>query len=318
MSAGRLLAIDWGTSSLRGALIDADGHVIDQRHSDQGILSVPANGFRAVFDQNFGDWACSDVRLGLIAGMAGSRQGWQEAAYCACPAGFDSIATQLTWLTDPALPLPLPLAIVPGLSCLHPSPVSTSFSIPDVMRGEETQVLGAMRLAGIDSGSFVLPGTHSKWVEVEQGRIVRFRTSMTGELYALLSRHSLLARTIDPAADFDAQAFGEGVAVARAGADLLHLLFGTRTLSLFASRSGAQLNSYLSGLLIGEEIRSREPLPESLILIGSPSLLGPYGEALARCGVRTRSFDNQASWTGLHAIASATTIPRQSIGNNAS
>jgi 2-dehydro-3-deoxygalactonokinase len=77
------------------------------------------------------------------------------------------------------------------------------------------------------------------------------------------------------------------------------------------------LNSYLSGLLIGEELRSREPLPESLILIGSTALLQPYGDALASCGVQTRSFDNQASWAGLHAIANATTIPPPTIGHGA-
>ena len=182
--AGRpLIAIDWGTSSLRGARLDAAGAVVEERSFGRGILTVPAGGFSALFDELFGDWLNAPDALALIAGMAGSRQGWVEAPYCACPAGLDEVAARLAWIEAGRI------ALVPGLSCERAG-------VPDVMRGEETQVFGALRLLGVDRGTLVLPGTHSKWVRVEAGRIVEFATLMTGEFYALLRRHSILARTL--------------------------------------------------------------------------------------------------------------------------
>jgi hypothetical protein len=125
--------------------------------------------------------------LCLISGMAGSRQGWQEAPYCPCPAGFAELGQHLLWLQ------PGRIALVPGLSCTSVDALNT----PDVMRGEEVQIFGALQLAGRDSATLVLPGTHSKWVQVQGGRVSQFQTFMTGEVFALMSQHSILGKTLD-------------------------------------------------------------------------------------------------------------------------
>eukprot|EP01041_Mallomonas_annulata_P017477 gene17477-35967_t len=124
----RLLAVDWGTSSLRGALVSPQGHTLEQRFFERGILSVQAGHFAAVFQDCFGDWT-GEHTLGLMSGMVGGRQGWQETPYCPCPAGFAELGQHLLWLQ------PGRIALVPGLSCLGADARNT----PDVMRGEEVQ-----------------------------------------------------------------------------------------------------------------------------------------------------------------------------------
>src|SRR5690606_32525290 len=136
----------------------ADGAVLDEVSSDDGILSAAAGrGFRAVFDHVAGPWLADHPdSVVLAAGMIGSRQGWREAPYIACPAGFTELGEGLVWLDEHGLSL----GLVPGLSAQHAD------GVPDVMRGEEVQVFGALDALGLDDGLFVLPGTHSKWVRV--------------------------------------------------------------------------------------------------------------------------------------------------------
>ncbi|MDB5929180.1 MAG: 2-keto-3-deoxygalactonate kinase, partial [Polaromonas sp.] len=272
-------------------LLAPDGAVLAERALPRGILTVAAGEFPAVFDASFGDWM-PQSRLCLISGMAGSQQGWLEAPYCACPAGFADVAARLAWIE------PGRIAIVPGLSTL-------SDGVPDVMRGEETQVFGALGLLGLDDARLVLPGTHSKWVNVQAGRITDFSTWMTGEFYALLRQHSILARTL-PAVEppLDKQAFEQGVAQALKGAGLLHTAFSTRTLSLFKKLSPDALPSYLSGLVIGEELKS-QPLQrgDSVVVMGAEALTARYEQALAQLGVSVKAVGNHATWTGLQAIA---------------
>ena len=302
-----LLALDWGTSALRGALVNSQGQVLKERAFARGILSVAPGEFGDVFAALFGDWARDHAALCLVSGMAGSQQGWVEAPYCACPAGFADVAAQLVWIkhSDGLLgQTVLPTAIVPGLTCEHAVDVAGLASLPDVMRGEEVQIFGAMHLTGLQDGVFVLPGTHSKWARVEAGRVTSFQTFMSGEFYALLSQHSLLARSIAVDAPLDEAAFVQGLMVARQGAGLLHHAFGTRTLALFARLGPAQLASYLSGLVIGEELRA-QPLPTGtgVVLIGSPTLTQRYTLALARLGVPAQVLGAEATWAGLHALA---------------
>lgn len=300
-----LLALDWGTTALRGARVDAQGLVLEQRSFERGILSVAPGGFAQVFDESFGDWVRAGAGVCLISGMAGSKQGWMEAPYCACPAGFGDIASQLRWINDARLSIPT--AIVPGLCCEHPCDLPGLPGLPDVMRGEEVQILGAMHLTGLGEGLFILPGTHSKWARVRQGQVTGFQTFMTGEFFALLSRHSLLERSIAHDAPFDASAFALGLARARQGSGLLHNAFGTRTLSLFSRLDAAQLTSYLSGLVIGEEMRALA-LPDvaevaEIVLIGSDTLTRRYAQALETHGLHARSLGAEATWAGLHALA---------------
>lgn len=287
----RLLAVDWGTSSLRGALIDPDGRMLEDRHFARGILTVPAGGFPEVFASAFGDWMPPGT-LCLIAGMAGSRQGWREAPYRACPAGFSDIAAHLEWLE------PGRIAIVPGLSI-------EKRGIPDVMRGEETQVFGALLLLDLADARLVLPGTHSKWVNVTARRITDFSTWMTGEFYALLLRHSILARML-PAeeTEHDRGAFDQGVEHALHSQGLLNTAFSVRTLSLFERMPAPALPSYLSGLVIGEELKS-QPLQrgDAVVVMGTEQLTAHYEQALAHLGVSARRVGDGATWRGLRAIA---------------
>ena len=288
----QLVAVDWGTSSLRAALLDNEGRPLQERSLPRGVLAVAPGEFPAVFEAACGDWMRSGARLALISGMAGSKQGWIEAPYCPCPAGFADVAAQLAWIQAGRV------AVVPGLCCEQQG-------VPDVMRGEETQVFGALSLLGRRDGLLVLPGTHSKWVEVAAGRIRAFATFMTGEFFALLRQHSILARTLPPGdGELDEAAFTRGIEQAIHSGNLLHAAFSARTLSLFDRLPAAAMPSYLSGLVIGEELRSQQlALGEPVVVIGSEVLTRRYELGLQALGVPVRRVGSEASWRGLWAIA---------------
>ena len=264
-----LIAIDWGTTSLRGARFDAQGQLLEQRAFTRGILTVAAGEFPSVFAQCFGDWFQSGDALCLLSGMVGSRQGWQEAAYCPCPAGFAELGQHLLWVQAGRM------AIVPGLSVQHRD--GLPFEQHDVMRGEEIQIFGALALTGMQDATVVLPGTHSKWATVERGRVTQFRSFMTGEFYALLSQHSILSRTLPADAPWHETGFRHGVLLAQQTPSVLSSIFATRTLALFDTLPAEQHASFLSGLLIGEELRAMQPQRSSrLLLVGSAALTQRY------------------------------------------
>lgn len=286
----QLIAVDWGTSSLRGARLDETCRVLEERSAPLGILNVPNGDFAGVFASLFADWMKPTGNVCLISGMAGSRQGWHEAPYVACPAGPDELRQNLHWIE------PGRIALVPGLS-------DEQRDVPDVMRGEEVQIFGAMRLAGLTAGLFVLPGTHSKWATVQGGRVISFRTCMTGEFYGLLSQHSILARTLEADVALDEAAFLRGVARAGNGEGLLHNAFGVRALALFGRLSPAESASYLSGLLIGDELRLQAQLAgREVIAIGAAALTARYTLALRQRGACVQSFGAEATWAGLNAL----------------
>lgn len=273
-----MIAVDWGTSSLRCYRLDAHGDILDSRSSSQGILNVAPGEFSRVLDEQIRGWDETPI---VMSGMVGSRQGWQEAPYVQCPAGFDEIAAQL-------LEVRQGVWIVPGLSCRD------SAGVPDVMRGEETQILGC----GAE-GTVCLPGTHSKWVEVKSGRIERFSTFMTGEVYAVLKQHSILGRMME-AGKPDAGAFAEGVKRSGEAGGMLHHLFGVRTRGLMGELDPAAAASYLSGILIGHELRAREAKPFSLL--GTPELSALYQQAAASLGIETRTLDPNAAVRSLYRL----------------
>ena len=288
-----LVMVDWGTSSLRAAYARHD-QVLQTRHSDQGILKVPSGGFPSTLHDLCGDWLSEPEVLCLISGMAGSAQGWALAPYCPCPAGEAELAGHLHWIE------PGRLALVPGLSCEHPH-------APDVMRGEEVQILGVLQLHGLRDARLVLPGTHSKWVTVSAGRIEHFSTYMTGELYAVMRQHSILGRTLPPMSSdepLDAEHFDQGVQRSLQGGSLLHHLFGVRTLSLMERASPTALASYLSGLVIGEELHAQHLPPGSTVwVVGSAALQSRYHRALALLDVQAQALGDTATWTGLMSLA---------------
>ena len=287
-----LLAIDWGTTSLRGAWMSSEGEVLEERALAAGVQGVAPGQFRAAFDAAFGDWWARPGARGLISGMAGSRQGWIEAPYCACPNHWADLARAVTWIE------PSRLAIVPGLSCEHDG-------VPDVMRGEEVQVLGAARRLELVDQTLVLPGTHSKWVRLRAARVEDFVTVMTGEVYALLRQRSILARTLPSEEDsWHAGAFDEGVACAWRASGLLQSAFSVRTLSLTERLPLPHRLSYLSGLVIGEELRCRQAAEAgSVVLVGAPALTQRYARAFAGVGVQARVLGETATWQGLYALA---------------
>ena len=296
-----LVAVDWGSSALRAARLDEAGQVIEERASARGVLTVAPGEFPTVFESCVSDWMQRPGALCLMSGMVGSQQGWQQAAYCACPAGFDEIAAKLSWIEHDRI------AIVPGLCCDHSGLSGSDHlpKIPDVMRGEETQILGALQRFGIQDGLLVLPGTHSKWVHVEAGKIQHFSTFMTGEIYALLRQHSILARTM-PALDGDIDwlAFDQGVAVAKRSSSLLESAFRVRTLSLFDRMTEASRPSYLSGLVIGEELRAQALSHNShIFLVGADALTLRYERALSMRSISVQRVGSEATWLGLWTLS---------------
>lgn len=240
------IGIDWGTSNLRATLFDADGSVREQRDRPWGVRNLPAGGFDLALAEVCAGWPVWPV---LASGMVGSREGWREVEYVETPADIDMLVQGTIALRASG---GRRVCIVPGVRCAEG---------PDVMRGEETQVMGALSLCpqlAVDS-QILLPGTHSKWVDVRAGKIVRFATMMTGELYALLCRHSILG-AVSPhlPAGTNPQAFDEGVRTARAcgNAGVLTRIFSARTLVLASHLQSEAVPDYLSGLLIGEEWRA--------------------------------------------------------------
>ena len=268
-----LIGLDWGTTSCRAYLIGADGAVLARVADGPGILKVENEGFGAALDTMTGAWPKLPV---ILSGMIGSRQGWQEAPYAKCPAGAVDIVKSLATIDHARRDI----SLVPGLS-------TENDAMPDVMRGEETQIFGALSLTGAASGLFLLPGTHSKWAEVAAGRIVAFRTFMTGEVFGALKDHTILGRLMrDAAPDADAFARGvkEGAALDSAGA-LLNRVFATRTLGLMGRLPDTALADYFSGLLIGAEItEATKRATGAVTIIASPALAQRYTDALRRLG----------------------------------
>lgn len=300
MSSPVLIGVDWGTSSFRGCLIDGQGAVLDRVVAPAGILTVPAGGFEAALVRLLGPWLAAHPHLPvLLSGMVTSRQGWLELPYIACPASPERLARALGALT---LGDGRPVRLVPGLSTRRPD------GLPDVLRGEETQILGALALAPT-ARTLLLPGTHSKWVSVEGGVVRGFWTFMTGELYAVLKDHSILGRLAAGEVP-DEPGFARGVAVglaAEAGCGgSLGRLFSTRALVLAGELGGAAVTSYLSGLLIGCELREAAALvapAAPVLLVGEPTLTARYARALELAGRPYAVAAPDAAARGQHRLA---------------
>ncbi|WP_292069062.1 2-dehydro-3-deoxygalactonokinase [Brevundimonas sp. UBA7534] len=263
-----LIGVDWGTSNLRIMRLGADGAVLDRRVDPRGAGRLASDEFVGVLQQAAGDWlALAPV---LIAGMAGSRQGWVEAPYAFCPAGAEDLAARLA-RPDAARDI----RIVPGVAL-------TPRGLGDVMRGEETQALGLFG-AG-DSGLMVAPGSHSKWVRVENGAINGLRTHLTGELFAAVRQATLIGRDMgEPGADDTA--FDEGVQRALSDPALTAHLFTVRVRRLADELSQGAAADFLSGLLIGAELAAEGAHRDQTVqVVGEAALAQRYVRALALAG----------------------------------
>ena len=293
-----LLAIDWGTTSARAYAVDAQGRIHGTRSAPLGVQKLAGAGFSSALAELLGDWRSLDVPR-FAAGMIGSRQGWIEAPYVTCPAAFDSLAERLAWTPGREL------AIVPGLMCRDGS------GVPDVMRGEETQLVGTFDDEPAPTLA-VLPGTHSKWVQVERGRVVAFQTHMTGELYAVLLANSILGRLASAGREGTepSEAFTRGVARGLAESGLAHAIFGARTLALTGELASDDVADWLSGALIGHEIaasrrwaRDRGLASSRVRIIGSDALVARYRRALAQASIEADPGPDDAAVRGLVRIA---------------
>jgi 2-dehydro-3-deoxygalactonokinase len=292
-----MIGVDWGTTSLRAYRLDAAGAVLDRRESAQGILSVPEGGFPAVLDAEIRPWLDAGEDSVLLCGMIGSRQGWREAPYLSCPAGPGEIAAA-------TVSLPFPGArrcqLVPGLTARGPQ------GVPDVMRGEETKLIGLLAELGDEGATLCLPGTHSKWARLEGGCVSGFATRMTGEVRAVMLGHSILGRLAAAAPGPSDEAFLRGVRRSREGGGLLHHLFGTRALGLLGELAAEETDGYLSGLLIGHEVRAAVEDGAAaggvVHLAGAETLCRLYALAFAEYGLRHRLHDQDIAARGLALI----------------
>jgi 2-dehydro-3-deoxygalactonokinase len=287
-----MIGIDWGTSSFRAFRLDAEGAIVDRRAAPRGILAIEGGRFEEELLRQVGDWIAEGEARVLMAGMIGSRQGWQEAPYVHCPADAGEIAAGAVAVAFAGARV----RVLPGLT------MTDAAGVPDVLRGEETQIIGAF--AAMDEAALAcLPGSHSKWAEIGAGRITSFATYLSGEAFAALRGHTILGRTMREAPT-DLAAFDRGVARAADPGHLLHHLFGARTLALFGALGEAQGASYLSGMLIGHEVRAAlAGVAASVHLIGAEALCALYARAITACGARAVVHGEEAAARGLHRLA---------------
>ena len=302
MNAQRFIAGDWGTTHLRLFLCDADGTALDHRSGPGAVDS--AGQFANVLASQTAAWETQHGRLpAVLCGMVGSSIGWVQAPYVPCPARPEQIAAACIALDNGRI------HIVPGLSCQN------RFGAPDLLRGEETQLLGGA-LNRLEPRQLVcLPGTHTKWAVVEEGQVRDFFTAPTGELFALLRDHSVLVRPpqgVDPTAD--AEAFNKALTsvAAQPETELLHRLFECRSRPLTADLPPTAAAAYLSGLLIASDVHgalralSNTFVPSTVVLIGAPQLTSLYASACATLGLHTTQVDGATA-----ALAGLTEIHRR-------
>jgi len=276
------IAVDWGTSAVRAWVIGADGTVIAARHGDRGMGGLARDGFEPALLELVGDALPAQGAVPVICcGMLGARQGWAEAPYAAVPCAPPSIdrATRVA-TADPRLAV----HILPGIRQDRPA---------DVMRGEETQIAGYLARDPSFDGVLCLPGTHTKWAHISAGEVVSFRTFMTGEIFALMSRSSVLRHGLDPDGWDDAAfAAAVGDALSRP-AGFAAELFSIRAAGLLHDQPGAAATARLSGLLIGLELAGARPhwLGQDVRVVGSGRIAQAYATALAAQGAPVQRVD---------------------------
>ncbi|HLZ96504.1 MAG TPA: 2-dehydro-3-deoxygalactonokinase [Steroidobacteraceae bacterium] len=293
MGGASFIAGDWGTSNLRLSLCDAQGTVLDGR---TGPGAADSGGrFADILQSLTAPWQTSESPLPtVLCGMVGSNIGWTEAPYVACPVLPEDVADACVAMCGGRV------HIVPGLSC------SNRFNAPDFLRGEETQILGALHLVEAlrrERRLLCLPGTHTKWVVLQDGAVREFLTAPTGELFALLCEHGVLLRGNGRTSEHDADAFLKGLAHFNQfpQAELLHRLFECRSRQLSGEFSLAEATGYLSGLLVASDVQGAlsaltEPLAaRSVYLIGAPELTRRYAAALGSHGRDTCAVDGSAA-----------------------
>lgn len=314
----QLIALDWGTSSLRAFLLGQSGTILSQISAPLGVMQLKqtpkrnprsnSNVFEKALEQTCGPWIKQMPSLPIIAsGMVGSTEGWREASYLSVPMDVSDLGKYLTKIETTK---GRSIHIVPGLV--------RRGELVNVMRGEETQILGALTALPSHERKKVwicLPGTHSKWTFVNGTTVRDFETFMTGEVYAVLCQHTILGRTLKPSPSFLPRAFDRGLQVAETAGHLgvLSNIFSVRTFGLSGKLSAEEQADYLSGLLIGHEIAALPRLDADtdlpakelppILLVGEPSLCMRYQRALAAKQFTKVTIVADATAQGLWQIA---------------
>jgi 2-dehydro-3-deoxygalactonokinase len=294
------VAVDWGTSSFRLWLVDRAGQVLAERRSDEGMLAAAKTGFAAVLQSHLAAVEAPDHLPVLVCGMAGAKTGWVEAGYVDTPAPLSAILSQAVRVPGQARDI----RILPGIA-------QRDASAPDVMRGEETQLLGALGFEAAGEALVCMPGTHSKWVRVRGGIVERFSTFMTGELFSVVSRETILSFAVAGADEAeDVASFKAAVKAAYAApAFAANLLFGVRSRQLLFGGTPTAARETLSGTLIGVELAAglSGTVPQAgVALIASGRLAMLYRLAFEALPVTIRPVDaDEAVRRGLSMAAAA-------------
>lgn len=288
-----MLVVDWGTTNLRAYSCRDDGCIDAGTELQQGIKVLAAGQYPDVLRQILKELGLPPDEAIYVCGMAGARGGWMEAAYCETPVAIKALKSVL-------LPLPEPFQgfLVPGIKTL------SADGTLDVIRGEEVQIFGALRQLGLDDALICLPGTHSKWVQVRNRQIVSFMTFMTGDVFQALGQTILKCRTEDR---FDERPFLSGLSESQqTGGGLLHQLFTARTRMLAANLKEEQVSSFVSGLLIGHELKESEVFRsenEKIVIIGSELLSQRYRVALEQASAAVETLGSDiATCSGIAAL----------------
>jgi len=312
------IGIDWGTTHRRAALIAADGALLAERADGEGALACKGR-FAASLEALVAGWPEADASLPVVmAGMVGAAIGWQAVPYLDGGTPLSALARHLTPVAQ--TPPGRRWFIAPGY-CLRGAIDEGGRGAVDVMRGEETQLFGALHLLGPDAadGCYVLPGTHSKWVRLHGGCVTELRTYMTGELFALLRQHGTLASAMQTADADDAAGmkhdsvagdpeFLRGVAEAARGPVLTHALFGARARVVTGALAPGAAAAYVSGLLVGAEwadAQRQASHREPVRVVGEPALASLHAACAHHHGRRIESLDARqvqlAAWRALAA-----------------
>lgn len=299
MSDPAYVAVDWGTSSFRLWLVDRDGKVLTERRSDEGMTTAARTGFAAVLQAHLDAVGGAPDLPVLVCGMAGARQGWVEAGYVDTPAPLAAILQGAVSVPGQSRDI----RILPGIAQRDPH-------APDVMRGEETQLLGALGLDATGDALVCMPGTHSKWVTVRGGRVARFATFMTGELFSAISRETILSHAVNGAEQAeDREAFNAALTAAfEAPAQAANLLFRVRSRQLLFGGTPAAARETISGTLIGLEMAAELPAARgtAVTLIASGQLETRYRSAIETLSATVRVIDaDEAVRRGLSIAARA-------------
>jgi 2-dehydro-3-deoxygalactonokinase len=284
MNQAGYVAVDWGTSSFRLWLVDRNGHVTAERRSQEGMMAAAKPGFAAVLQSHLDAVGASPELPVIVCGMAGARQGWVEAGYVDAPAPLAAILKQAVRVPGQDRDI----RILPGIA-------QRDTKAPDVMRGEETQLLGALGIDAVGEAIVCLPGTHSKWVRANGGTVERFATFMTGELFDAVSRHTILSHAAAGAEEEDIDAFRSAVMAAfEAPAFAANLLFQVRSGQLLYGGKPSEAREKISGTLIGLELAAglADGVPTSgITLIASGRLRMLYQSAFETVSVAVRAIE---------------------------